>query len=411
MNFGAIIKFYENHKKIIKWFILIFFALFTAFLYLLYYLCLFHNLKNMGEPIYPLRTEGSLGIQSELTMFAIRVREIIDGYWHVADPGFYEYRYFPVRLNEMLPPAVYYFIYLFTGLKYLFAIGDSLLIFASFILIFFLIYLLTQRYYIGLFFTFMFLMVKDFLFLVFPGLRPISNINQFKELIKAFSPFVFQDWEMPRRADFVVSLSTRPGILFFAPTLIFLFLFVKDKKNIYAAMLGICYGLLFYTYPFYWMYMTIVFGLLGAVYLWRKNFSQFKKLIFSGAIAWAISVLYWLNQIKLRILPQFQDIKNHAFVIVYGGNFQWSYYFWYLFCATLALLIYFYAKKKDKMHIAYYLIPLLAAGFVGFNMQVITGFNFSSSNWWTRVGFVPIFLAIAVLFSWFFEYLEEKHKI
>ena len=134
----GILKFYENHKKAIKWLLLIFSALGTAFLYLLYYLYLFHNLKSEGEMIYPLRTEGSIGLQSELTMFAIRVREMIDGYWRVSDPGFYEHRNAASHLNEALPPAVYYFIYLAIGFKYLFAIGDSLLIASVFILVFFL---------------------------------------------------------------------------------------------------------------------------------------------------------------------------------------------------------------------------------------------------------------------------------
>lgn len=395
-------------KRKLKIIFFIFSALGTAFLYLLYYLYLFYNLKNKGELIYPLRTEGFTGLQSELTMFAVRVREMIDGYWHISDSGFYEHRNAPLHLNEALPAAVYYFLYLLVGFKYLFVIGDFLLIAASFILIFYLVYLLTRRYYISLFFTFMFLMIKDFIFLLFPGFRPLANLNDLKEIAKALSPFILDDWHTPRRLDFVVSLSTRPGFLFFIPALIFLFLFIKNKNNYHTALLGICYGLLFYAYPFYWMYLTIVFGILGATYFLKKNFAQLKRLAVSGAIAGLISIFYWMNQFKLRMLPHFQDIVNNIYVIQYGREFQRSYWFWYLFSAFLVILIYYYAKEKNKMYLVYYFAPLILAGFIGFNMQVITGFNFSSPSWYTRVSFVPMFFAIAVLFTWFFEKVEKK---
>lgn len=398
-------------KKRIKIFFLIFSALFTGFLYLLYYLYLFYNLKSKGELTYPLAYPLFVDNSGEIKLFLIRIREMIDGYWNNSDPGFFENRNSPAHIYEPLLPGVYYFISLFTGFKYIVAIGDFLTIAGIFILIFLLVYLLTQRYYISLFFTFMFLMVKNFLSLLFPDYLPISKINQFKDLAKAFTPFILSDWHTPDRLNFLVYASTRPGYLFFVPALIFLFLFIKKGKNLYVVPLGVFYGLLFYVYPFYWIYMTIVFGLLGAAYLFKKNFIQFKRLIFSGAIAWLMSIFYWFHHFELRSLPNFQELEISSFGIEYGHNFRFEYWFWYLFYALIAAVIYFYAKKKNKIYFAYYFIPLLIAGFIGFNMQVITGINFMSKNWHIRVMFFPIFLISTVLFTWFLENLEGKNKL
>ena len=407
-------KFCQDHKKAIKWIILIFAALFTAFLYILYYLYLWYDLKTMGEMTYPLRLGGWGYLHGEIVYVAIRTREIIDGYWHISDPGLYERRNLPFHVAYLLHPYFYYFIYLFVGFKYVFQAGDFLIIAGSFILIFYLTYLLTRRYYISLFFSFMFLMVKNFLFLLLPTcpyFLPINNINQVKDLIKAFSPVILGDWQLPQRLNFLISESTAPSFLVFMLVLIFLFFFVKEKKFRYAIPLGVFYGLTLYAYPFYWIYITIALGLLGLAFLFQKKWAELWRLILAGAIGFLTTIFFWLNHLKLKALPNYGELLDSNFSAEYGHIFRWSFWYWYLLCILTVALIFLYAKKKNRMEIAYYFCLLFSAFFITFNMQVITGINFQSINWITRVIFVPMLFASAVIFTWFFEVLEARHKI
>ncbi len=217
----------------------------------------------------------------------------------------------------------------------------------------------------------------------------------------------------------LIPLAGDPNILFFARfeypkvTFIFLilaFLFIykslvtNSKKNTILA--GISLGLLFYTDFYHWMYTLSALGIMGLIFLLKKENKgdqekinkkeQIKKLAFIIAIGFSCAIFYFINLAQLGQLPHYSDIVGR--VGVETGRFfrfiTWKGYFQsILFISVLWVIL----SKKNKI-LFVYLSSFLLSIIVVLNSQIITNVNPQPDHWY-RTQILVLFLSIYIIFD------------
>ena len=240
-----------------KYFILGIVGVVVGLLYTLYHLFLIKWYGEIGEThlsVAPL-FDGYASTIWE------RLRELLDGHWRLSDVSNFEYLGGPTTLFPLLTPLLYWPLVKIAGLYGVMPLGNFVFGFIIFLLLYKLSYLLTEKFSLSMVFSGIFVMIRDLPFLLLP-----SSISGFKDLVKVFLPWTVNVNSI-NRLNFLAMESIKPGFLILGSFLIFLLLFLKTEKRKFAILSGIFYGLLFYTYTFFWIYGTIVMGLVCLLYL------------------------------------------------------------------------------------------------------------------------------------------------
>lgn len=382
-------------------------AALVGLLYSLYHLIGAAEVHKLGEIYQPVTPQSDAG---NFIIFYQRIREYIDGYKLIGDINTFEFREM-LSNRPPLPAILYYVIYLFAGMKGMVVVADFLFPAIIFVALFHFFKLILNRFWPSLAAAFILIVSNTSLpFLVF-----FRSMSQFKELVKMFLPLINNN-QIPAMR-FILVESIKPSLVivtFFYATLFIFFKSVSPKKSRVIG-LGILYGLTFYTYPFYWMYATILMGLFGLFYLWRKNWEKFKKLLLSGSIGLLISSYFWLMYVKFLNLPQHNDIFDRSANPDIGHFFRFSQWWWYLIFALLLGLLFIWSKRKSQQPVFTFLTIMILGGVIGLNSQVILGVAPEPDHWYAKILFLPLFLVEFILIIWAIDSLKEhfnsKRKI
>lgn len=352
-----------------------------------------------------------------LNTYAPRYRDAIDGRLIAGEIDTYEHKDGPA-LWSMLPPLILApFFIPFGSVPPGLIVTDVVFILFTFFSFFLLFVALTKNRFFALFFSF-WLMVYAGIVLYIP---PIT-IMELKVLILRFFPFLvekvpiglkfrgresfipaapffilslyFAYWAASAMAQkatsFLSDMSTRrdTGLLRLGSLGVrFLngFPFTAVQKTWPAIVAGIFYGLLFYIYFYYWAFTTVFLGIFFLALLIMKETRAARAIFIAGIVGLVVSIPFWINQIELAQLPQYQEIMDRVAGYEIGDGFR--FYLWprYLTYVVMSLLAFWLGKKLNAPIKASFLTALALAGIVVLNVQVVTGFNIQTDHWFTRV--------------------------
>ncbi|GEM_PF-5256705 len=327
-------------------------AIFTLLVSLVYGLPHILMTIKLGSNYNPLVISASSPIASDKTYaYAPLVNHILKGNLHLGEIYAYEYKNFPTPFfGETAPALVFAFLSKITdSIPHAFIAGDFIFPPIIFLMFYFFIKSFAKNDIFSLSAAFFIVVSKDFI-AVIPYPRAIlnyltfSDTNYFLYFSRAFHPqltFIF---------------------LFFAVLLLLSVL--KDPANkLKILALGISFGVLFYSYLFYWTYFLFFFFFLTTFYLLTKQTKIVKALIFSGLIAFFLSLPYVINFIHFREAAYAQDFTYK--VTNQLGQFPLA----GLRYALIPVIIFIFIKKKDYKFNS--LIIFLATGIL---MPEITRF-------------------------------------
>jgi len=354
------------------------------------------KLHKLDKQYYPLVVYD--GNYDELIGYAPRVKEFMEGRRIVSDLALYEYKGYPAVFS-ILNPVIFGLLTHFSGsIKNTFIISDFIFPAIAFLLLYYLgVLLCKNRLYSILFGCLMIFQYK------LGNYLPPINLYRIEMLVSLFQlpetirqPLKFTKFEAPQ-------LTIIPFVL----SIIFLLLALKSRNKIYSYLAGLFIGILFYSYLYSWLYVSIGLIFLGLFYLIKRD-KQLLKLLLIAGLAGIVSSYYWINFISLRMLPQYQDIVSRL-VIERGHHFRLFYYKDYIIWGVLCLILWFLGKRRGETDKSLVLISLILSGIFCFNIQVITGSCPETDHWFTRA--VNYGLILGYWMSCFWFYLEIKKFI
>lgn len=168
--------------------------------------------------------------------------------------------------------------------------------------------------------------------------------------------------------------------LYLATLIFFLLIFKGRKEKRIIAAAGIAYGLLFYSYFYFWTYTTVGMAL-GITLTWRRMRAVSLRLIAATALGLLISIPHWINAYGILRLPQYPDLfARHGPEIGRTLALQSLPVFAYFLHAALAGALWFLFRKTQR-GIVLFFISFLMPIYAVYNMQIATGFNVQPDHW------------------------------
>jgi len=372
----------------------------------------YQTLEEAGER-YIVLTVDSPSFE-HINVHGARYRDIIDGRFLSGEVDTYEYRdgpsLWPILSAAMLAP----FLWLTQSVSQTIIITDfvfPILIFLSFFLI---INALTRNKFFSLF--------SALLLMLFPRLPlyiPPMSLIDLKIIILQFLPA--PSGISHNSFKYLVRESFIPGGPFFILSLYFAYkaISTETKRKIFVVLAGVFYGLLFYLYLYFWVFTTIFLGLFFLALLIRKKKTEALSIFAVGVIGFIISIPFWLNYLNLRDLSNYwQLIEKNGIEI--GRAFQLGVWKLYLVMAAMVALVVWLGRKFAAMpnfHLprfditATFLVTLIAAGAVVFNIQIVTGYNIQSDHWISRVLAITHGVIFSVLFYYLYLVVRERFSV
>lgn len=391
----------DQGKKRKRYIILLFFALLIGFLYALFHLLMIQKLGDLGQKYYWVtpNTQGDF-------IFHIwpAIREAFDGHFPRGDVDLLEYKnIFFTPLPQLTPIFFLPFLLLFRSMEMIW-VAEPVFYAIIFLLFYYLFFILTERRKIAIFFAFLYTLIRTLPYLLLP-----TSFAELKNIIKIFLP-ISLDGNPPFRVDIPLMESYFPGLLILLPLNIFLLLFLKNSKRRFLYLAGIFYGLLFYTYTFYWLNTTLALGLFIILAFFSQTKLLIRDLIKILMVGWLVSLPYWINYLSLKTLPHWADVANRLSGQQYNFSHDfifswWPTYIWYI---ILILLLWMWGKKTTSLSYAQFFISIIAANFIFSNIQVITGFNLAMNHWQSRTITVAMAATQVVLLNYLWS--KFKHK-
>jgi len=329
------------------------------------------------------------------------LRDVFDGKLWVTDGKTYEYMNAPSLWSFVTPYFLAPLLWLLP-LSLAFLAGHYIAGLGAFIIVYFLAKHLTENRIFSLFFSLVFVSATLLPSFVLPISR--ENLSIVARAVTYLGSFVGE----PILSKYN-STNIYPALIFFALSFLFIYLSLVKKQKKYTALAGLCIGALIYMYITDAMYLLAGLGGMFAIYLLQKNFGQAKRIFWIVLTAFLTSSFYWFNFFAIRALPYSDELYKRL-----GGEltreFRWSAWPEYLGYGILGVIIWFWAKKKDKKDLAVYLIGWLLAIFISLNLQVITGFNPSPFVWYFHQFYFGLALVYLVLIYWVYDYLRKKSR-
>lgn len=313
----------------------------------------------------PLVVYGVTPLTHDETLYASRIRDVYDGNIFSRDAQTFEKKYAP-NPYSMFPFIVLGGFTFMTGsVQNTMIISDFLFPSIIFILVYFLMMLLTENKYVssacGVFVMFSEDILRAFPFV---GIGQISYISSRLDN-NITSPLTWLE-RLPY-LEFV--------FVFFILSLIFLYLAIERGGKKYIIMSGITAGLLFYNYLYYWTFFLAGACFLFAIFLLKKDPTDVKKLATIVAIMLVVSLPFWLEYLNFNSQVYSKDF-NDRIGIEYGRDVK--------IVTSLKLfsalgLFVFFTRVRNKAF--YMFVALLLGGIAAVNIQVLTGFTVQSPHW------------------------------
>lgn len=160
------------------------------------------------------------------------------------------------------------------------------------------------------------------------------------------------------------------SLLFFAFLVFFWLFWSKDgsgvKNWIFGILSGIFFGMSFYVYFYTWSLILIFLGVMGLFLLLKKEWIDFKKVIFVAAVALIVALPFILNTLQSMQYPEYLE-SSQRLGLVDGRKFTPM----LLVPAALVVFLIIFPRTFKK---AYLLgTALFIALMVALNQQIITG--------------------------------------
>jgi len=189
-------------------------------------------------------------------------------------------------------------------------------------------------------------------------------------------------------------ISPQVHSLFFFSFFLFFWMFLEKKKWIYGLASGIIFGLLFYTYPFAWMFVGSFFVFLALICVFRKKWLRIRNLVLISLIALLVASPFIFNLVQAMKDPVYPDVS-----LRYGWVKSHLPQIGITFLVLLIVFLLFFPRKGKKRYdfsLAVVLTPLILL-----NQQVITGYLLGPARYhhYYYKPFVLIFLLIIVFFQ------------
>lgn len=214
-------------------------------------------------------------------------------------------------------------------------------------------------------------------------------VKNFYPLVKTPLPDLF----LSRTQDTLLTY------LFYLPAIAFLIIFWQNPNKKNALLAAFFVAVMFYTYFHYWVFLTIVIGLLF-IFSWirkQRNPNLFRSIFFLCLTLLILTTPYWINFIGYNSSPAAYDV-GHRLELVDGRNIfflkPFSVVFDYIFYIGLATVVFvvFYKSGRDKNIARLYWFFILAM-FLIWNVQLVTGYVPQPDHWY-RAASPVIFLIL-----------------
>lgn len=325
--------------------------------------------------------------------YMARIQEIIDGHWSVSSAFFYEYK----NWKTIMPP---------TG-EYFYALPAILLrVSLSNVLV-------ATKF---LFPAILFLLIYFLLLNLGDGLGALSGkVNAVVGGLFVTLGYDLIDYKtawqflIGQRETTNLLLWTRPvnpvtGALLIFVFLLLLWKIVNNGRRWLVLPTGLVWGLMT-GYFFSWSLSLAITAVLLAVFILRKKYSVVKNLLLVCLVFFLTSLPYWLN-----IFSSFGSVEGREHATRSGMLFTHTpivnkvvLMITIIFLLASALE-YFYTKKLKKENWWWFCLALIAAGWLAYNQQVITG----RTVWYYHFVQYTIPLAVVVGMVLFDHYIKPR---
>lgn len=360
-------------------------ALLVAFVYGLPYILIQGDLKTQGRQYHPLTLFSDW---DESAGYAPLIKESSEKL-RFTDPALREHQNTPL----LLPPSgslfLGFFVRLF-GIESTWILARFFLPAAIFFLFFSIIYMMIRNEFISFCLSVIFIFTLNIAVLI-----PFSTAQYLKIFLLNFKPYITT---IPlHHHPFSRLLS--PLWTFIPLALFFLFLVIAliTKKKRFLVLSGLTYGLVFYTYFYDWVIITILLGVMIVVSVFQRKMSRVREVALVLIIGLVISVFYWISFWKVAHLPQYKDIINRTGIEV-GRAFRYvlvPHYIFWLICA-----VWLFCKRLDNRllnRLSCLAISIFITSILVFNIQVVTGYMPQPDHFFLYSLSIPLFIAYIIL--------------
>ncbi|MDP3901636.1 MAG: hypothetical protein Q8Q37_01500 [bacterium] len=362
------------------------------------------DLHKDGKPYVVMQLTHHM---DELVQYMPRAREVYDGHFPPSDLSLD--KSYP-SVFPAIPPLIFsWFIYFFSGdinLAYIAVTG----IFSSiiFLLIYAVSYVTTHKRLWSIFIS----TLSSFAVVFYSLPRVLfSWVGFLNGTLKKFYPLVATPLDRHPLARFDDPLLTAPIFLL---ALLFLWLLWRDNKRFYAIMSGIFSGLLFYTYLHYWAYLAIVVGCLFLYVITRRCVipGLFKNILLYIAIVAIVAIPFIINYHNFNKVPDIQDyvgrigLENTRLPEI-GQTIGSEIFLHYALFLLLGFLIYRCWFVADRMR-AIFFLSCLAAAFIVWNVQVVTGFVPHPDHWGKPISIMLLIVGGSLVGDFIYRKISSK---
>lgn len=333
----------------------------------------------------------ALGGTSDEMSFLMRIQEVRDGHYTLANSSWAEGKDLPY-----LPPPLSENIASFTGQIFGLNLIDTItlnrFIFPIFVflLIYALLYQLSKRKSVALVASITVLLSTN---LVNP--MAVWNLLVYR---KTYTDFIlFSRFISPINLTF-----------FFGFLLLFWF-FLKSpeleqaqygvkRKWVYGILSGIVLGLSFYTYPYTWTFLFAFLGCLILIFIYKKEWIKIKDIILVTFIALLIAIPYFWNLWQAMHHPLYSEIA-FRFGLIKTHSPQVG----ALVLILLSVFLLFFSRERKDRY--YFCLGLVLTPLIVLNQQIITGMIMIPDHyhWYYHSPLAIIIIAIII-----FELFEKK---
>lgn len=334
----------------------------------------------------------------ELRIYGPLVDQIIEGGKKVGDPALIEHKN-DTTLFPKFGPLFLGNIGKLLGLNVteLWQIADFVLPPIIFIASFLTTFLVTGNFYFSVGLSLAFVFTRELATFI-----PFSIESQFKSFVSKFIPFVPSGIYTPLPVGRLLSpLITLIPLWFFTLS----FVWLIRKKNVLSIIFcGLAYGLLFYSYPFDWILISVVLGIFCLYSLLQKDLRLFYSGVLATTIGLTISIPFWFSYFDITTLPHYLDLIDRPGV-EHHNMFRASIIPHYLLWTFLTVFIWKNAKENPHLRFA---ASVMTSGIIVHNIQIITGVVPGPEHFFMYSLTVPLWISYIIIAMWFIDKLRER---
>ena len=355
-----------------------------------------HVLGESGEMYAPYTLRGSY---DNVNVIAPRLHEVLEGHGTVSDSDLFEYKKAPA-FWPMGSESYAYLLRPFTDkVADVVAITDFFFPMTYFLLLFCIALILTEcSFWVSLFSaTFVSVFIEVAILLPPPTLSSLGTIW------RTVNPFTANPnaYFLTHRQSFI------PGFFPLLSSFLFLFLTTKYNRLLYPVCGGFFFALTAYVYPYHFLYISAVCGILFLFALGVRDYGLIRRLFVWGAVGVMTAIPFIHNYIQITHLPQYQEIFAR-FGSIPGRSFNTDNWKRYITCVVVAGMIWKWGIVKEKRNESRVIISMLLAAIVVLNIQVLIGFSIHVDHWLNRDIVWAFTFAYIALLGWGVQYVRER---